>query len=301
MWVLLALLSPALSAVVVVIDKVVVDRYSPGAFMYAFGVGICEIVIVAVMAPIVISVQGLDLESLAGGMVTGAVAATGLVFFLAGLRLGQAARVAPLHALNPLIVAPAAAIFLGERLSAAAAVAIVLAVFGAIMVSYQRGAGSRTFGNPVAIVLTLISASFLALTFILTKHFIEDSGFWQFYVYFRFGFAIILLATFVMPEVHGSLLVMARNRGFVGLVFLNIIVIVSVSFGVRIAAVNLGPVSLVSAIGSAQPAMVFIYSLWLAKVSPSNFGDWITRRTLRPQVAGIGAIVAAVAIISAVQ
>lgn len=301
MWVVFALLTPAISAVVVVLDKIIVDRYSPGAFMYSFGVGVCEIVIVAVMGPIVIGIQGMDGASLAGGMITGAISATGLIFFLVGLRLGQAARLAPLHALNPLIVAPIAATFLDESLSAAAVLAIALAVFGAIMVSWQRSAGSRTFGNPAAIGLTLISATFLAMSFILTKYYIEDSGFWQFYVTFRFGFAIILLSTIVMPEVHGSLPTMVHNRGFIGYVFLNIIVIVSVSFGMRILAVNLGPVSLVSAIGSAQPAMVFLYSLWLANLFPANFGTWITRSTIRPQVAGIAAIIVAVAIISVAQ
>ena len=301
MWVPLALLSSAFGAVIVVLDKVIVDRYSPGVFFYAFGIGVCEMAVVAVVAPIVIGTQGLEGGSLAGGLITGAVASMALLFFLAALRHGQAARIAPLHSLSPLMVAPIAATFLGERLSAFAVVAITLAVLGAILVSWQRGAGSKTFGNPSAIVFPLISAAFMAISFILTKHFIEDSEFWQFYVSFRFGSALVPLATIVMPEVHGSLPNMARNRGFIGYVFLNVAVVASVSFATRFAAVNLGPVSLVSAIGSAQPAMVFLISLSLANLFPANFGAWITRRTLRPQVAGIGAIIASLVIISVVK
>ena len=75
-------------------------------------------------------------------------------------------------------------------------------------------------------------------------------------------------------------------------------IISSVSHLVRFAAISLGPVSLVAALGSAQPMLVLLYAMVLAAAYPSNFGTWITRRTLRTQVTGIVAITAAVAIIS---
>jgi hypothetical protein len=91
---------------------------------------------------------------------------------------------------------------------------------------------------------------------------------------------------------------MMRNRGFIGLTVLNIGGVVSASHAIRFAAVSLGPVSLVSALLSTQPAVVFLYSVGLATLAPTVFGGWITRGTIRLQIAGIAAITAAVAIIT---
>ena len=301
MWIIFALLVPTLNAIVIMLDKLIVDRYATGPFSYSFGVGVCGILIVAIMAPIVMLTQGISLESITGGFVTGAVTTTGLLFFLIALRQGQASRVAPIHALSPLIVAPLAVLMLGEHLSGFSVIAILLAVFGAIFVSWHGNSAKGNFGDPRTITLALISAVFMALTFILTKYFVERLDFWQFYVAFRLGFALTLLATIVMPEVHRSLYQMARNRGFMGYIFLNVGIIVSISFVVRFLAIRAGPVSLVSAIGSISPGMVFIYSILLANIWPSKFSHWVTRSTMVPQVIGIIFIATGVSVISIMQ
>ena len=298
MWITLALLVPTINAVVIILDKLIVDRYATGPFFYCFGVGVCEIAIVAIMGPVVIATQGFTVDSIIGGMLTGAVSTTGLLFFLIALRQGQASRVAPIHALSPLIVAPLAVLMLDESLSSISILAILLAVIGAILVSWQGNTTTGNFGKPSTIIFAFISAIFLALTFLLTKHFVEKLDFWQFYVSFRLGFAITLLATIVMPEIHRSLYQMAHNRGFIGYVFLNVGILVSIGFGVRFLAIRLGPVSLVSAIGSISPALVFLYSLILSGLWPSRFGHWITRSTMAPQAIGITLIASSVSIIS---
>ena len=71
----------------------------------------------------------------------------------------------------------------------------------------------------------------------------------------------------------------------------------SLSFLVRFAAIDKGPVSLVAAIGSLQPLLVFFYAYGLATVFPANFSDWITKRTISTQVAGTVAISAGVVVI----
>jgi len=88
-----------------------------------------------------------------------------------------------------------------------------------------------------------------------------------------------------------------RSRRFMGMVIAAEL-LVSVSLILRNGAINLGPVSLVAAVSSIQPTMVFLYSLALATFLPSRFGHWIAFKTIKPQVAGIGAITAGVVIIS---
>jgi hypothetical protein len=91
---------------------------------------------------------------------------------------------------------------------------------------------------------------------------------------------------------------MTKRPGFLALVFLEETVIVTLAMITRLAAISMGPVSLVAAFSSAQPAMIFIYCMILAKVYPQVFASWITRSTIKTQIAGMLAIAAAVIIIA---
>ena len=115
-WVPLSLLYPTLSAMVNVVDKVMVDRYSPTVYTYAFWLGIFSLAQALIILG-VIGTQGLDVTDVLGGILAGAVSATGFLIFLPALKRSQIARIAPIRFLSPLMVAPMAAGFLGARLS----------------------------------------------------------------------------------------------------------------------------------------------------------------------------------------
>ena len=295
-WILLSLLFPALTGIVNILDKIILDRYCPRVSFYAFWIGIIELTIGSITLAIM-SLNGLEASPVLGGLLTGIVTAVSLFLYLSALKLGQVARVVPIWYLFPLIVAPMAAGFLGESLSGPAMAAILLAVLGGVLVSWQGGHNGRRFGNPAAILLALGAAAFMAGSFVLTKHFVEDGGFWQFYAAYRLGFAPGFIWVALLPEVRRVAPGMVRNRGFMGLV-LTAEGIISLVLLVRLAAVEMGEVSLVAAISAVQPALVFFYSLGLVTLYPAHFKGWITRGTLSPQFAGIASITAAVVIIS---
>ena len=284
-------------AVVNIVDKLILDRYSPSVFAFAFWLGACELLIGLVVFGVVFP-WGVDARSLIGGMLTGAVMATALMVYLPALKQGQVARLIPVRFIWPLMVAPMAAGFLGEEISALAAVAIVLAVMGGILVSWEGARGSRSFGSVTALGLVVTSAAIQAVSMVVAKYFLEDGELWSFYIGNRLGFAPPMIgAALVQPQVRRVIPGLVRRRGFIGLISLDEAV-ASVSQVVRFTAIKLGPVSLVSALGSVQPLVVFFYVMALATAYPSSFRGWISKRTIRTQVAGISAIVAAVAIIS---
>ena len=292
------MLFPALTGVVNVLDKLIIDRFSPTPYIYAFWIGIYELVLGAVAFSIVVGFQGMEGRMLLGGAVTGAVTAVSLLLYLGALKYGQVARVVPIWFLFPLFVAPMAAVTLGERLPGLVAVALVLAVAGGVLVSWQGTSADRAFGNPLVLVLALAAAVVMAMSFVLNKYFLEEGFSWQFFSSFRLGFAPVMLATILLKDVRQMGYTMMNNRGFVQLlVFAEIIITVVII--VRFAAVGLSPdVSSVAAISAIQPALVFFYSLGLAKLAPNIFGNWVTFRTIPPQVAGIAAIALGVVIIS---
>ena len=295
-WLLLGLLAPVLFASVNCLEKVIVDRSRTSVYHYIAWVGVYDGLIGLVVLGAA-SGQGIDGRAYFGGWLAGTMVSVSLVLYLIALRIGQVARVIPIWYLNPLIVAPMAAVFLDERISILAVVALVLAVMGGVLVSWQGGKDSRSFGDPLPILLALVAAVFMAVSIVVAKEFLESGTFWQFFGTFRLGVATIMLWAFALPDVRGEFGMVLRSRRFMGIVIAAEL-LVSVSLILRNGAINLGPVSLVAAVSSIQPTMVFLYSLALATFVPSRFGHWIAFKTIKPQVAGIGAITAGVVIIS---
>ena len=293
-WVLLSLLFPVLLGVVNTLDKLIVDRYSPSIYFYAFWIGAYELVLGSLAIAIVSVLQGLDSGAFLGGMLAGGIRSIHLLSLLNALKRGQVARVVPIWYLYPLMVTAMAAGFLDERFSLLAWLGIPLAVTGAVLVSWQGETKGLGFGNPTVYLLALGAALFFAVSLVLIKHFVTEDNLWQFYGASRLGFALGMLSVIILPEVRHGVLGMVRSRGFMGFVSL-VEGTVTVANIVNLGAIALGPVSLVAAL---QPTLIFFYALVLAALSPAIFGGWVTKSTLRPQIAGLTAITAGVVLIT---
>lgn len=296
MWIFVSIVFPVISASVNIIDKLIVDRYAQNVLFFVAWAGAGDLLVGLVVLVFVVP-GGLDSETMFGGIAAGAVSGIALIILLNALKSGQVSRVVPITHLNPLIVAPLAAVFFDENLNGITVAAIVLSVVGAILVSWQKGPNIGMFGNPAPIVLSAISASVLAISVIMSKQYLGTGHFWEFYSAFRLGLAIGMIWVFMLPDVRLGAFRVIRNSGFLKL-FFSIQAIVAVGLAIRFVAIQLGPVSLVTAIFSIQPAMVLLYSGILSIASPANFGHWITGRNLWSQSIGIGIIVSAVAMIS---
>lgn len=294
LWILLALLAPTISAFISVCDKYFVDRFALNH--YLFWIGVFELVVGSVFL-VAANAEGVEFKTLWGGMLTGLVTFLSLVAMLLALQRGQVARVIPIWHMAPLMVAPMAAVFLEEQLSVSDISAILLAVSGAVLVTWQKGMGGRMFGSPAVPLLALLAAGLMAVSFIMSKYFLEEGGYWRFFGAFRVGWAPLMLTAGLLPRNRWGAISLMRQKQFYR-PFIGMMAIASWSFIVRFAAIDKGPVSLVVAIGSLQPVLVFFYAFGLATAFPTTFGDWITKRTITTQIAGTVAIAAGVAIIA---
>lgn len=137
-WQFWALLSAGFAALTAIFAKVGVENVNSD-----FATLIRTAVILLVIAAIVMATgQGQPLGSISGrtyiflalsGLATGA---SWLCYFRA-LKLGQAAQVAPIDKLSVVLVAVFGVIFLGERLSAANWLGVVLIAAGAVLVAWR--------------------------------------------------------------------------------------------------------------------------------------------------------------------
>ena len=137
-WQLWALLSAVFAALTAIFAKIGVESVDPD-----FATFIRTVVILAGLGSILVaSARWQSLSSISGrsyvflvlsGLATGA----SWVCYFRALKLGDAARVAPIDKLSVVLVAVFGATFLGERLSVAAWFGIALIAFGAMLVAYE--------------------------------------------------------------------------------------------------------------------------------------------------------------------
>ncbi len=298
-WAALALVPPLIIGLVNIIDKLIVDRHVREAFTYPFYVGVVEIIVAPIVfATIAISgLESLEPKVVLMGLAVGAFRGLTLIMLVAALRQGQVARVVSMWFLSPLMVAIIAAIFLDEALTAVAWIAVIMAVGGAVIVSWNGVNAPQAFIPRTMFVYTLVAALAWALSNVISKGFIRPEVFWQLYWASRIGSPLILLTLGAFPKVRNEAASAWRSRTFIVLLLVAE-TLVSVGIIIYFAAINLGPVSLVSAIGAIQPLAVFVYSLVLVNLSQGQFGTWVTRGTVRSQLVGIAVITAGVALIS---
>jgi transporter family protein len=137
-WQFWALLSAAFAALTAIFAKLGVENVNSD-----FATFIRTVVILCSIAAILMATgQWQPLGSISGqtylflvlsGLATGA---SWLCYFR-GLKLGDAARVAPIDKLSVVLVAIFGALLLGERLSAANWVGVLLIALGALLVAFQ--------------------------------------------------------------------------------------------------------------------------------------------------------------------
>ncbi len=301
LWLLLALIVPFMLAAVNVIDKLVVDRHVRTTLIYPFYIGIIEVVVASTLLTglLLTGLEDVDWKVIGGAMAMGSLRGLSLVTMVLALRLEQVSRVIALWFLNPIMVVGMAVVFLSESISGLAIGAIAMASLGAGVVSWTGGESSRGFMAPKVIALALVSAMAWATANILTKQFVDDDSFWQLYFGSRAGFGVVMLVLVFSSEVRREAGDGWRSRPLVGL-FLLAEVIVTVSLILYYSAINLGPVSLVSAIGAIQPLSVLIYSIALALLFPEIFSGWVTRGKGKfvPQLVGTLVLAVGVSIVS---
>ena len=319
LWMFMALMVPFTLGAVNVIDKLVVERYAPSIYFYAFWIGLIEIPVGGTMLLALSLANGVDVGAIIGGMVLGVIRSGSLLMLLTALRHGQLARVAPVYYLYPIMVAPMSAIFLNEVLDAIVWGAIVLSVLGAGLVTWQgRGAGEASgqpgtqghallaelrlaFSQPKAQGYALIAGFLFAASTVVVGWVGEREPFWPVFASSRVGLGLGAgLAAVCTADVRHRALGMYRNRQYMVFLLLSELLITG-AIMLNIRALYLGPASQVAAIGALQPGVILAYSVALAFILPRAFSGWVTRGGMVTQVAGIGAISAAVVMISLVQ
>lgn len=137
-WQFWAVLSAAFAALTAIFAKVGVSAVNPD-----FATLVRTVVILAVLSGIVAATGQWQPPASIGSrtwiflILSGLATGASWICYFRALKLGDAARVAPLDKLSVVLVAVFAAAFLGERLSLANWLGVVLIAGGAVLVAYR--------------------------------------------------------------------------------------------------------------------------------------------------------------------
>ena len=293
MWAVLSVLYAFCMAMVNMMDKFVLSRWRLKPIVLLLILGLTGLV----PAPVIFVTRGFSPLSWKIVLTAGAAGffyvLMSALYFLAA-RSEEISRVVPLFYLSPLFVSVLAWVFLGERLGAGEYAGILLLMAGAILINSRPGA---LFRPGKAFRLMILAAFVLALYMIAVKQALKGSDFWT-------AFALVRLWTFILliPWLirrRSDLKAAVRDHGLkvIGVMSANEIFALAATL-CSVAAVSLGPVTLVTALNSLQPFFVLVFALLLSRFLPGVLKEETGASTVLLKLASIALMFAGALLIT---
>jgi transporter family protein len=294
---LLALASAAIIGAVGVIDSHFITRRMPSLRAYLLIVALSTLIMSAAGLLAFPFPANLPWQPLWAAIGAAVIRTAAVITMLYVLQKEDVARVIPLMATAPVFVAMLAFIFLGERLSALQWGGVLLAVGGAVLISFKYNSGVSRFESR-SFSLMLLSSLLFAGADVTSKYAMTYISFWNnASISFFVTAVIIILVCLRAPVVREILGIRPRWRTMLAASFNQVMAITAMVLA--FSAIQQGPVSLVSSVMSTRPLFVFVYALALGYLWPGFLMAAPTdRKSLALKLTATLMIITAMAVIS---
>lgn len=288
-WLIVAIFAYLILSFVALIDKYLLAGPLPSSKVYAFYVGILGLSVL-ILAPFVgfyfPNTFQIFLAFLAGSFFI-----FGLFWFCEAVRLFEVSRVVPavggiLPIFSFLLVYISS---LGEeKLLFFEFLALLLLIAGSVLINY--GLGKRISFN--TIWLSLISAFFLALSFVLAKYVYLVVPFWTGYILIRIGGGLAVLAFFLFSSKLREELLKAKigfQKKTMGIFLTNQAVgaLANILQNWAIALAPLAYVAIINALQGVQYAFLLIFTILLSIKSPHILKEEISPKIILQKIIAI--------------
>lgn len=281
MYIIVAIISYFIGAVVVVFDKfLLASKKIPAPSVYAFYIGLMGLFSL-VLFPFGFFVPSgyLIFVSLAGG----AIFIYGIFFLYCAINSGEASRVAPLVGAVLGLCASIISLIFGETLNYYQLGGIFLLVMGGIVISLSGSTRSPFKGVGWAIT----SGVLMAIAFFIFKYVYDSQNFINGFIWTRFGLTLGALTFLLVPswrkEILDSLDNFGQNKRR-GIWSLALLVFNKTLGGISSIltnwAVAIGSVAIVSALAPIQYAFVFLIASLVSLKKPDIFREELNSRTI---------------------
>lgn len=293
MWAVLSVLYAFSMAMVNMMDKFVLSRWRLKPIVLLLILGLTGLL----PAPVILVARGFSPLSWKVVLTTGVAGLfyvlMSALYFLAA-KSEEISRVVPLFYLSPLFVSVLAWAYLGERLGAGEYAGILLLMAGAILINSRPGV---LFKPGKAFRLMILAAFVLALYMIAVKQALKGSDFWTAFALVRLWTFIVLIPWLIRRRSDLKAAVRDRGPKIIGIMSANEIFALAATL-CSVAAVSLGPVTLVTALSSLQPFFVLVFALLFSRFLPGVLKEETGAPTVLLKLASIALMFAGAVLIT---
>ncbi len=287
LWV--ALSSAGILGFVTVLDKRLASYNMPslpafyaGVSLSLFGYGTLALVLTGLP-------EDASLGALVSGGASGLCWGGALAMMFWGYKLEEASRSSAIIHTFPVFVAIMGVAFLGETLSMGQWLGIVSVVAGAALVSLWGSRSGMRFRFNRALPILLGASSLTALGLVLGKNALEELPVWLVFSMRNYGMGIVFAALW-RPGAWSQLATSLRDWRTALLLFLAEFALAPLAVWLNVAAINLGPVSLVATATATRPLFVFFYSTLLSTRAFPLLEEPLEPRILAVKLVAIGMV-----------
>jgi len=283
-WLVFAFISPVLWGVTNVIDKFLMTKILNKAYFLPIWIGIFGLPTFSFVFAFFNPVFAYPYSIIA--IFLGFAYTLSYFVYAKILTKEEVSRTVSLISLYPMVVTILADIFLKEVFGLQRYVGIFLLVLSGLLVSYKKeGKKMGVIKSLKLIILLIIIWSSIQVT---EKFVVDKIGNWSIYFWINVGLFMSVLPAFFFKTIRKDFSRLVKNSGRKGLSALAVAQGFSVGCSVSYyTAISLGPVSLVSAIGSLQPFFVLIYSVFLTIFVPKFLKEDLSRYNLLMKVIAV--------------
>lgn len=292
-WFFIALIGSLFYASTNHIDKYLISKYLKGGevgslVIFSSIFSIFALPIIYFIHPEVFSVTIFQSVIL---VTTGMMAVIALLLYFYALNEDEATNVVPFYQTIPIFAFALGFIILGETVSSIQAIASVIIITGATILSFEFGGGKIRFKSKV--VFLMLTASFLyALSSVVFKLVALEEGFWLSTFWSLVG--KVILGGFFLSAVpiyqRQFFTVLKDNK--VRILALNSTneILAILADGFVSFATLLAPVALVLLAGAFQPVFVLIIGILLTVFFPRISKESLSRNHVIQKIVAIGLI-----------
>lgn len=296
--IIIIVIAQFLNAIVSLIDKYIISaRKVPNAAYYAFFVSILSTfsIFVFLFGFIDISIAGISIPSIlnieAPSLIVSLVSlAAGAFFFFAlwslftAFRSADASDVIPVvGSVSAIVAFPLGYFVLGSRLHTDFLIGLLFLIIGALILSHYRFK-RRIF------YISVLSGLFFSLHFISLKYLFGVTSFDNAFFWSRIGIVLVATLVFIPRWKTCTDCYFQSSKGSTILILGNK-VLSGVSGFLLLKAIDISDVALVQALGSIQFVFLFIISLTIGGLLPSEIGENLVGRNKTQKAVAISVIV----------
>ncbi|MBO54654.1 MAG: hypothetical protein CL886_03240 [Dehalococcoidia bacterium] len=299
MWMPLAISASLIFAIVSVIDKRLLAHDLPNVSVLmiwtVIGMVFYAVVILGITGIPYLAAPRTIIVCLCSGLSLG----LGISLMFLALKYEEASRAIAIVNTNPIFVTLLAIPFLGEYLSPAQWVALLLIVTGSALVSIKRSDNNQLLEFSRFTPLLILSSFCWGFAHLLAKSVLEDLPLPTVFAMQQLGVAIVL-ACYIRKSSWDGLLQCMKDRNTCILMIVGEAILPYIAIFAGLAAISYGPVSLVTSVLASRPMFVFLFASLLSTKKLSLLDETLTKETIGLKLVSIPMIVLGVVLLNAI-